>query len=379
MALGILDQLKALDESLLLDIIRQNQNDSSFSILDWSVETLSKQGVMNSEGLWRFSGYGLDAAGNNRPWVVVLKRIQDIRIPEDIRSIWYESRDALVYESGLLEHLPGSVKPPHCYGIWRRDDSVWIWMEYIPEVVDQWSLDDYAAVACAFGQFNSAYLTGSPLPDFPWLCKRHPFYWMEIGDSIMDWSHASLQRSFSPEFRIRYARLNQDRERFLAAMEKLPQVFSHFDAHRLNLGIRMNENGNRQVVAFDWSCCGTGPVGGELYNLIGSNFFNCLFDAQEWPLVESNLIAHYKAGLMEGGAQVAPQDVRLGYALWSALWWGVCIPPLIIFWTAPEQEESLRNFTGHSSEQVRIQWAQIGEFALDLADEAREELDRRGL
>ena len=167
MASGVVDQLKTLDSNLLLGIVRQDQNDPGFSILDWSVATLSKKGVMNAEGLWRFSGHGLDATGSTRPWTVVLKRIENISIPEDIHSIWYETRDALFYESGLMEHLQGSIKPPRCYGIWRQADSVWIWMEFIPEFIDEWSLDDYATVAHAFGQLHSAYLTGTPLPVSP--------------------------------------------------------------------------------------------------------------------------------------------------------------------------------------------------------------------
>ena len=54
----MLEQLQAMDPSVLLDVVRQDQRDPNFILSDWTVRLLSDKGAVNPEGLWCFSGHG---------------------------------------------------------------------------------------------------------------------------------------------------------------------------------------------------------------------------------------------------------------------------------------------------------------------------------
>ena len=58
---------------------------------------------------------------------------------------------------------------PQIYDCTEHPDACWIWMEDLGELQRPRGLADLRLVARRLGRFNGAYLTGHPLPDYPWL------------------------------------------------------------------------------------------------------------------------------------------------------------------------------------------------------------------
>ena len=62
-------------------------------------------------------------------------------------------REALLYESELLNEIPGGLKVPSCFHVDRKSENeIWLWMEDMSE---------------------SAYLTDRPLPTYDWLFREY--------------------------------------------------------------------------------------------------------------------------------------------------------------------------------------------------------------
>lgn len=61
MGKDMLEKLKAIDPAILTDVVRQDQNDSSFEITKWVIKRLSNKGIANPDGLWLFSGRGQES------------------------------------------------------------------------------------------------------------------------------------------------------------------------------------------------------------------------------------------------------------------------------------------------------------------------------
>lgn len=67
--------LQALDPGALADLVRQDQRNPAFEILDWTVRPLDHEKIIaTTGGLYRFSGYGRDGVAT-KPWALVLKII----------------------------------------------------------------------------------------------------------------------------------------------------------------------------------------------------------------------------------------------------------------------------------------------------------------
>ncbi len=88
-------------------------------------------------GLYRVAGTG-QQNGLSRPWSLILKIAQ---LAEDAPQGWgsdllhfgYWKREALAYESGILENLGTNLRALRCFEVEEQSDgSVWLWLEEIP-------------------------------------------------------------------------------------------------------------------------------------------------------------------------------------------------------------------------------------------------------
>jgi hypothetical protein len=71
---GLLATLQALDPGVLTDLVRQDRRNPAFKILDWAVQSLSHERIVDTTGgLDRFSGYGRGGVKDIMPWALVLK------------------------------------------------------------------------------------------------------------------------------------------------------------------------------------------------------------------------------------------------------------------------------------------------------------------
>jgi hypothetical protein len=158
---------------------------------------------------------------------------------------------------------------------------------------------------------------------------------------------------------------------FFGVLEGLPQIFSHFDCQRRNLFIRKNENENDELILVDWALCGFGPLGAELYSLVG---MSCALG--EWP---SSEVVHldnaafegYLQGLGEVGWSGKMEVVRLGFVAWQALWLGARMPYALAWWCSTEHRMYALQQFGMAEEELYLNWIPLLSFSLDCADEAR--------
>lgn len=117
-------------------------------ILGWRVTPLtggaSKAAGLNT-GVFRVEGIAR-RDGDLLPWSLILKALATSDAPSvrDPASWNYWKREALAFQSGLLEDLPGSLSAPHCYAVQELDEvQVWLWLEDIGESVATWTVADH--------------------------------------------------------------------------------------------------------------------------------------------------------------------------------------------------------------------------------------------
>ncbi|MCE7988802.1 MAG: hypothetical protein DYG89_47205 [Caldilinea sp. CFX5] len=254
-----------------------------------------------------------------------------------------------------------------------QQGSDWLWLEHLTDAVTgSWQLAHYAYAAHQLGRFNAAYLQGSPLPAAPWLCRGHARTWAEGLPPQAAWDDPIVQRFFSHTLHERVTQLWTERERFYAVLERLPQVFSHFDFQRRNLFLRPGASGQQEIVAVDWALCGIGALGGDLYSLVGSSAALLEWSPTQLAVLDKAVFAAYVNGLAVGGWAGDLRLARLGYTTWLALYWGMALPAAAAFWFAgPMAPRAIRQF-GRPLAELAAAWATLCDFSLARADEARQ-------
>ncbi len=215
------------------------------------------------------------------------------------------------------EHDPSELSDPHHFAYWRRGADVVTSgilarsqglrppvRSYVVEDVEGITItEDWVEDAAVNGLFAAHALgrfAGTPVPDVSWLAR----------DQLRDRLRRTERRGGWPTLARPTGadvaeHLWSRRESHLARLDALPQVLQHGDPTPANLPGREGDD----VVAIDWSCLGTGPVGGDLgYYLLSAREE---FD----PLLEA-----YLMGLPDGAA--TPEQVALGarvVAVYTAL------------------------------------------------------------
>jgi hypothetical protein len=242
-----------------------------------------------------------------------------------------------------------------------------------------WPLDRYACAARELGRFQGAYLTGTPVPDQPWLSRGWLRNFVEpSGPDVaalerLAGSDASpLERMlYPPTVVVEITRLWTERERFLTALDRLPQTFCHLDAFRRNLLHRAEPEGE-EVVAIDWSYAGHGAVGQDLGQLVVASlqFFETVGIAPRD--LDAACFAGYVAGLREAGWVGDERLARLGFTADAGLHSSVGLLGRI--WSRvsdPVQRPVVEDQFGRSLEEVVAAWAELWPFQFALAEEAR--------
>ena len=129
----MLERLKGIDLGILSDVIRQDQNDPLFEIIEWSVRRLSNKGIANPDGLWLFSGTGIGSKGI-QPWSVVLKILVRQNDEPPLDNHWHWKREFLLAQSELINNLASLVKGPRIFHSEETSDGAWIWMEHVEDL-----------------------------------------------------------------------------------------------------------------------------------------------------------------------------------------------------------------------------------------------------
>ena len=328
-------------------------------------------------GLYCFEGHAWDGE-QSRPWSAVLKIVNR---PEegclDPKELCYWKREQLAYQSGLLAALPSGLRAPRCLGVSEHEQDAWIWLEHVQETGPRtWTLAEFQRAARSLGRFSGAYLMGTPMPVDAWLCPSifrailgDDEWWAKfINPQSADnaWQRPIVQQAFPAPLPSRILQLWAEKWAFMAANERLPQVFCHNDAHRRNLFL----GGQDELVAIDWAFCGPGGLGNDLGEFIGTSLTHFVLEPADAEDLESVATEAYIAGLREAGWRGDERLARLGYMISLALWWGATLPcAAAIQLGAPSP--SIQAKFGRPLEAVVQGWTLLSEFFLDRADQAR--------
>jgi len=363
-------KLQAIDPTILTDVVRQDQRSPLFQITQWSVERLSGKGIINPDGLWRFSGEGRDRGGD-RSWSVVLKILRRQEQEPPLDDMWHWKRELLLVQSGLLERLPGPVKAPRFYRAEETPGGAWLWLEYIKDrrPAQPWGLADYAFAARQLGAWHGRCVALPSIPAEPWLVRQHVRSWNASIDPERDLQFPLNQKHIVGDLRRRYEQLWADRERLYDLLERLPQTFSHFDCQRRNLFIRKGESAQDELVLVDWALCGLGPIGAELSNLVGMTTVFLEWPASQLAQLDKTTFENYLQGLHEAGWSGNPDLVRLGTVAWVAAWIALIYPFIVAVWCSPiRRERALQQF-GLAEQELYLEWLALLPYWLDCADE----------
>ncbi len=367
-------------------MVREALGLHSFQIDDWVCASLTGH-ISNpaTGGLYRVAGNGRQR-DQRVPFSLILKIAH---LPEDAPQGWgsdlihfgYWKREALAYESGLLEELAPNLKAPRCYEITEQPDgSTWIWLEeIIDDGADTWPIERYGLAALHFGQWQGPYLADRSLPVATWLQTGWLRSWVQHFEFLQNylrlpdfWEHPLVQAAFPIPVADRVLSLWAERSSWLDLLDRMPLTVCHFDTWRPNLFTNIDSGKQDRTVALDWQCMGLGPAG-EVGNLLLTALITLEVSASEAKDLDSAIWESYLKGLQEAGWEGDPRQVRFCYTAYPALRWGLVFPALMILpyvFNENKRAEAEARY-GQSIEELLSRWAGALYFLLDLADEAR--------
>ncbi|MDP9326070.1 MAG: aminoglycoside phosphotransferase family protein [Candidatus Dormibacteraeota bacterium] len=367
--------LLEIDDAALRGPVSTALGSASVRLLGWRREAIHIAFNQTTGGLYRVTG---EASGIRGPvkWSLILKVVHASDDPfggnDDPLHPNYWLRELLVYESGLLDQLPG-IRAPRCFAVDRLDGATaWIWLEDVTDPVgSHWPAARYRLAARRLGEFNGAYLTGRPLPvgdhlSRQWLRKFVDDFAPAFARLSGVRDHPLVQRCWPGGQLQRVHRLWAERETFLDALERLPQTFCHLDAFPRNL---MIPDGDREVVALDWSYAGMGAVGSELASMAAASA--CFYDLDPTQLrsIDQLVFSSYVQGLRAVGWSGPPEMVRLGHTAAASLHYALF--PMGVYLLDDVLRARFEHVFGHSAIDIVDRWAEVTGFLLDRADEAR--------
>jgi hypothetical protein len=386
-----------IDPVALTEVVRRALQQPFARIAEWHIRPVGHAALSEvTGGVFRLTGRVHDGSAT-LPWSLILKIVHPpahadgllggfLGRSNDPTHYNYWQREPLIYQTDLLSDLPGAMAAPRCFGITEQpNERAWLWLEDISDQHGgQWPLARYGLAAWHLGSFNGAYLAGQhPLPTAPWLTAQMARKWAAGVDTVATSLCDRLQRPAAWQHPIVRQRLPCDwtetilefwdlRERYLSAIEELPQTFCHHDAICPNLFARQHANGTEQTVAIDWAFAGMGVVGEDLGQLVHGSLFYRSEMAADADRLDRLAFEQYLSGLRSAGFNYDPRLVRLGYVASSAVRWGFWG----MFWLYqaleetkttrdnPREERSLEEHIEHL--------ANIIAFTLRILNEARE-------
>jgi len=385
--------VKTVGLDSLKTIIANWHGDGALELLEWQVQLLT--GGSTAAGIYRVSGTAHDR-GQIAEWSLVLKCIPAptsehgpiLVTSDDPSSPGYWKREYLIYTSGLLDNLCPGFAAVRCLLAEEKADACWLWFEDLGILNDyQWPVAEFEMAARHLGSFNGMWMAQRKLPEFDWLnTSILPVRFTEaqlteealrrIAEEFRE--NPSLEKVWSDELIAGSWTLLVDRNRFLAAQQRLPKTFLHIDASRKNLHLCSRSSGSAPeqspgemtTVAIDWGFAGIGVVGCDLSFLIfGSARWFALEPAQI-PEADARAFRSYLDGVYSSGWQGDARLVRLGYLLTTVTRFG----PIWTILYGNQKEMWAKRLTawfGRPVEDVLLRWSQVNHYVVDYASEAR--------
>lgn len=369
--------LDTLDEGRLADILRTSRGSDS-RVREWRTTPISN----GTSGIpvYRVEGVGDDSKGMFR-WSVIFKSIRNISrgIEYDLSDPFWK-REVLVYESGLLDDLPGGLRGPRCLKIVEVSErEVGLWLEDVgDEWSEKWSLERYGLAAYHLGQFNGSFVVGRSVPTADWLGRNQ---WEETVDSARDSiSTLDLHRAdrhvaqiYSADFVCQLLQLWAERSILIKrGYESCPLTFCHGDPTGRNLFAVDSPERGKETVAIDWTDACLSPIGEEAARFLGSSlhwFFRGRM-SEAWQLSEA-IFTGYIAGLRAVGWEDEIDRVRYTYHAAAGTIYGLMYTNILdIVWSGNLEEWAPRAY-GCSASEVLEHRTRMAHFFMGMAKEAK--------
>jgi hypothetical protein len=368
-------QLQAVDNVMLTPLVYKALDRQTGTITNWNYQPVwgGFGGGAGGTYIYRFTGDLLDQ-GDTRLWTLILKIVHP-RLDEDPASTHYWKRELEVYQSKFLDDLPGHFRAVRCFGVIAYlDQPCWIWLEELQDAIERpWPLEVYSQLAYHLGQFNGAYLTTRSIPTAPWLSSGWLRKIAQATEPLIPEIHdmfklPHLQQTFPSDASDLFARLWDEREQFLKALDDLPQTFAHQDSVTRNLFVQRGPDGQYETVAVDWAYVGQAAVGMDIAVLVVLALGFLEIDMADVSQLDALVYNGYLDGLRDSGWNGDPQQIRLGYT--AAI---VCkyIETLMIMTRFVPRLNWNDTFVGHSADDFMEQHGQFFRFVFTLADEVR--------
>ena len=365
-----------IDPAELTAAVRRATDDPTFELLDWNVSVLSNGGSVNPDGLLRVDGQGCGTNGI-RPWTLALKVIALAPPEVPPTHMGYFQRESIAYGEGALAALPGPLRAARCCGVTEEDGRARIWLELLSGRSGRdWDRADYTFAADQLAHFHAACIAANALDTAPWVGRDLARSWLSILPFDVAWADPHVRALFPLTLQRRLERFWAEHDRFLQASERLPQVFSHNDYKSRNLFIRPGAHGTEEIAAVDWGNCGLGPLGGDLAMLVSGTVFVLDWDPARIAELDAAAWEGYVEGLAAAGLGDRAPQARLGYLLWSVLFYGPPLAGIVGLIRKEEERDFVLRVFGCSPETYGEALATLADFTLDCADEARTSLAR---
>jgi hypothetical protein len=254
--------------------------------------------------------------GQTRPWSLIVKTVRPGAKSADAQGFNYWKREALAYQSGFLEDLPGKLTAPRCYAVSEDPGgSLSVFIEDLKDELPQpWTIEQYARVARILGEFNGAYLAGRPLPAGDWVSRDWLRAYLENAAPMAEFIHQNpahpVIQGLLPGITLPMTLAVWDEYHgLLGRLDSMPQTFCHQDAFGRNLF-----NCGERVVAIDWGYAGIAPLGAELAPLVGAAHLT-KFPGRQLADLDRACFSAYLEGLRQAGHKPDPRQVRQAYTL----------------------------------------------------------------
>ena len=332
------NRLQTVDRAILTPLVSRALQLEVLDIIEWDYQPVP--GGFSHErgeiyGIYRFQGTAQTGSGTT-PWSLILKATGSAATGGREPSAFdYWKREVLVYQSGLLDDLPGDLAAPRCIEIGAYPgEEYWLWLEDVPDLeVEEWPFEHYGQVARHLGHLNGAYGAPNAMPDLPWLSSGDLRQRLAMAESGIPQLHRLSRHPFFKELlpgnhAERILNLWQARDRLLHLRRQLPVTFCHHDAFRRNLLTQRDSSGRAKTVLIDWTRAGTGVIGEELVSLFAASLRFIAVDCDRIPELEASIFAGYVDGLRESGWRGDPKLARFGFAATAALRCGVADPAI---------------------------------------------------
>jgi hypothetical protein len=375
-------RLQLVDTAILTPIVKKAIDDQNVTVLNWTYQPVSGGfgGGRWGTFIYRFAG-DISVGSETKQWSIILK-IVSARPGEDPGDTHYWKREVEIYQSGLLEDLPGRLSAARSFGVIEYpDEACWIWMEDLKDALGQpWPLEHYGHAARHLGQFNGAYLMGRPIPTAPWLSIGWLRKIAQAAEPLVGQIQKMLidpvfQGLLPPDAEAQFLRLWNERERFLSALDQLPQTFCHQDPVARNLFARRGADGQYHTVAIDWAFVGQASIGMDVavLLLIGLAFME--IPTVQAPEFEALLYDNYLSGLRDAGWTGDTRQVRLGFVTCTVCKFIEALMLTSNFLTDPEQIQMIEQISNRSYADNIAEFAGLFRFSMRFADEARQLMD----